>query len=149
MDLKVSLKLLKKIWAIISSAFYSWRVQIFDNKSEKAQCICDSLWKLLVSWETQLIKICSKFTTKTLDSSISVKCCSRLIFISNQLTGFFMKYSTELEWVSMLSVFTDNYSQLTFTCSTSTTSGKKMWNMFKVNKDKRTTSITSLWCFYC
>ena len=29
-------------------------------------------------------------------------------------------------------------------------SRKKLWNMFKVNdKDTRTISMTSLWCFYC
>ena len=47
-----------------------------------------------------------------------------------------MKYSTELEWVSMLSVFTDNYSQLTFTCSASTTSGKKCEICSKLTKTK-------------
>ena len=42
-------------------------------------------------------------------------------------------------------------SQLTFTCSKSTTKTlKKLWNMFKVNnKNTRTTPLTSFSCFYC
>ena len=47
-----------------------------------------------------------------------------------------MKYSTELEWVSMLSVFTDNYSQLTFTCSNQQQVVKKCEICSKLTKTK-------------
>ena len=43
-------------------------------------------------------------------------------------------------------------TRLTFTCTKAAleTLGRKVRNMFKVNnKNTRTTSLTSFWCFYC